>query len=193
MKGFTVHTVDSAPQASKPTLEQVKQGWGFVPKLQGTLAESPIALEAHEALFALAHRTSFSPTEQQAGLLAISVRHECEYCAMGHTFLGRKAGLDEASLTALRERQPLESPRLQALRTFIEAVIDQRGFVDDARVSAFLEAGFTRAQVLEVLVLVALKTVSNYADHLTDLPKEPFMSDPALRWVAPRHRAGKVA
>jgi AhpD family alkylhydroperoxidase len=193
MKGFTVHTVDSAPQASKATLEQVKKGWGFVPTLQGTLAESPVTLEAHEALFALAHRTSFSPPEQQAALLAISVRHECEYCAMGHTFLGRKAGLDEASLEALRERRPLPGPRLEALRAFVEAVIDERGFVDDVRVSAFLAAGFTRAQVLEVLVLVSLKTISNYADHLTDLPKEPFMSDPALMWVAPRRRAGKVA
>lgn len=193
MKGFPIHTQSTVSTAARTLLEEVQRGWGFVPKLQGTLAESAVALEAHERLFALAHQTSFTAQEQQVALLTISAQHSCEYCVMGHTFLGRKAGVPEDVLQAVREGHPIGDSRLEALRRFVEAVVERRGFVDDVGVERFLSAGFTRAQVLEVLVFVALKTISNYADHLTDLPKEGFMSDPALAWVSPRNRSTKAA
>lgn len=184
MDTFTVHTLATAPTGSQPVLEATKKAWGFVPHLQGTLAESPVALEAHETLFALAGKTSLSPIEQQVALLAVSVFHGCEYCTMGHTYLVRSVKTPEAVVQALRTRTPIEDARLQALRSFTEAVVRERGHAGDAAVETFLRAGFTRAQVLEVLVIVALKTISNYANHLTHTPKEGFMSGPELAWTA---------
>jgi alkylhydroperoxidase family enzyme len=85
----------------------------------------------------------------------------------------------------LRQRRAIvDSPRHQALRSFCEAVVRERGHVGDAAVDTFIAAGFTRRNVLEVVTLVATKTISNYTNHLTHTPKEPFMSDPAFRWVA---------
>ncbi len=179
---FDIHTLATAPEASRTTLAAVKKSWGFVPNLQATLAESPLALEVHEYLFAAAGRTSFSPAEAQLALLAVSVFHRCTYCAAGHTFLARKAGADERAIQAVRDERPVDDARIEALRRFVIAVLEARGFAGDAAVEAFLAAGFSRAQVFEVLVVIALKTLSNYTDHLAHVPEESFMSDPALRW-----------
>lgn len=190
---FDLHTAQTAPEASKPLLAQVKSAWGFVPTLHATLAESPVALEAYDTLFGLVGRSSFTPAEQQVAYQAINVFHGCEYCTAGHTFLSRKAGVPEDAIQALRNEQPIADARLQALRVFAEAVVRERGMVGDAAVAAFLAAGFTRAQVLEVVTIVATKTISNYTNHLTHTPKEVFMADPALAWTAPANRPRAAA
>lgn len=189
MTHFIVYGLDDAPDASRPLLEGVKAAWGFVPHLQGVLAESPLALGAYDGLFTkVAKETTFTPSELQVVYLAINVFHECEYCTMGHTWLARNAKLDEAAIQALRNETPIPDDRLQALRVFADSVVRTRGFAGDAAVDAFIAAGFTRAQVLEVVTIVAVKTISNYTNHLTHTPKESFMSDPALAWTAPRNR-----
>jgi AhpD family alkylhydroperoxidase len=189
MTKFTVHTEATAPEAAKPRLAEVKKAWGFIPTLHGTLAESPIALDAYDTLFGLVAKSSFTPAEQQGAYLAINVLHECEYCTAGHTYLARAAKLDEAAIQALRNSQPIADARLEALRGFTESVVRERGFVGDAAVDAFLAAGFTRENVLEVVTIVATKTISNYVNHITHTPKEGFMADPSLAWTAPRNRA----
>lgn len=193
MTKFTVHSIETAPAASKPLLEGVKQAWGFIPQLQGTMAESPVTLEAYDTLFGLVAKSSFTPAEQQVVYLAINVFHGCEYCTSGHTWLARNAKLDEAAIQALRNETPIPDARLQALRAFAEAVVRERGFAGDAAVDAFIAAGFTRAQVLEVVMIIATKTISNYTNHLTHTPKEGFMSDPSLAWTSARNKQHAVA
>jgi AhpD family alkylhydroperoxidase len=188
MTTFTVHSIETAPEGSKATLANVAKAWGFVPTLHGMLAESPVAVEAYDTLFGLVGKSTFSPAEQQAIFLAVSVFHECEYCVAGHTYLARASKLDEAAIQSLRNGTPIAEARLQALRKFTEAVVRERGFAGDAAVDAFINAGFTRAQVMEIIVVIATKTISNYANHIAHTPKETFMSDPALGWIAPRNR-----
>mgnify|MGYP006358951785 CR=1 FL=1 len=188
MTTFTSYTLDTAPEASKAKLAEVAKAWGFVPKLHGNLAESPVALEAYDTLFGLVAKSTLSPIEQQVAYQAINVFHECEYCAAGHTYLSRMVKMDEAAIQALRNGKPIADARLQALRSFTEAVVRERGFVGDAAVDAFLAAGFSKANVLEVVTIAATKTISNYTNHITKTEKEAFMADPALGWVSPRNR-----
>lgn len=189
MASFPSHTLDTAPEGSKATLAAVTKAWGFLPKLHGKLAESPLALEAYDALFGLvARKATLSPVETQVAYQAINVFHGCEYCTAGHTWLSRQAGMDEAAIAALRGETPILDARLQALRLFAEAVVRERGFVGAEAVDAFLAAGFTRAQVLEVVAIAATKTISNYANHITGTETEGFMADPALGWTSPRNR-----
>jgi uncharacterized peroxidase-related enzyme len=189
MTKFSVHTLDDAPEGSRATLAATAKAWGFVPNLQAILAESPASLKAYEALFAIAGETGFSPAEQQVVFLTTSVFHGCEYCTMGHTYLGGKAGVPAADIAALRAAEPPQDPRLRALAGFVRQVLETRGDVGDAAVDEFIAAGFTRANVLDVLVIVATKTISNYANHMAHTPKEGFMSDPALAWTAPARAA----
>jgi uncharacterized peroxidase-related enzyme len=188
---FTVHTLDSAPAASQPLLANSKKSWGFIPTLHGTLAEAPVALNAYTAMYNdIAAHSTLTPIEQQVAYQAVNVLHGCEYCTAGHTYLSRAAKMPEDVIAALRDSLPIASDaRLQALRIFTETVVQERGFAGDAAVDAFMAAGFTRANVLEVVTIIATKTISNYTNHLTHTPLESFMADPALNWVAPARRA----
>lgn len=185
---FTVHTLESAPEESRHQLAVVVETWGFMPNLHGILAESPQTLEACETLMDLVSRSSFTPAEQQAAYLAVNVLHGCEYCTAGHTYLARQAQLDEGAVQSLRKGETISDRRLEALRHFVETVVRARGAVGDDAVEAFLAAGFTQRHVLEVVLIVATKTISNYVNHIVQTPRESFMADPNLGWVAPRNR-----
>lgn len=193
MATFASYTPDNAPEGSKARLAEVQKAWGFVPQLHGNLAESPVALEAYDTLFGLVAKSTLSPVEQQVAYQAINVVHQCEYCVAGHTYLSRLVKMDEQAIAALRHGAPIADARLQALRLFAEAVVRERGFVGDAAVDAFLAAGFTKANVLEVVTIAATKTISNYTNHITHTAKEAFMADPALGWTAPRNRGSAAA
>lgn len=185
MTPFVVHSLETAPEDLRPALEAALKTWGFIPKLQGTLAESPVALEAYETLFALVAKSGLSAAERQIAFLAVSVENACEYCTMGHTYLARAAKAPEQAIQATRNGEPIEDAKLEALRHFAQAMVRERGFVGDGALAAFFAAGYTRANALEVVTIIATKTISNYVNHITHTPKEPFMSDPALAWRAP--------
>jgi AhpD family alkylhydroperoxidase len=190
MATFTTHTLDTAPEGAVARLTDVQNAWGFLPKLHSKLAESPLALEAYDTLFGMvASRSSLSAIEQQVAYQTVNVFHECEYCAAGHTYLSRMAKMDEGVIHSLREGKPIDNARLEALRSFVLAVVEKRGQVEPSITDEFLAQGYTKAQVLEVLVIIATKTISNYANRITETEQEAFMADPSLRWVAPRHRA----
>jgi AhpD family alkylhydroperoxidase len=188
MTGFDLHTIDTAPEGSKTRLTAVTKAWGFTPKLHAILAESPAALIGYDTLFGLVAESTLTPVEQQVTYQAINVFHGCEYCTMGHTYLSRAAGMSEADVQALGADMAPGDARLAALWHFARAVVESRGHAGDAAVDAFLAAGFTRANVLDVVTVIAAKTISNYTNHLTHTPREAFMTDPALAWTAPVSR-----
>jgi uncharacterized peroxidase-related enzyme len=191
MVAFTLHTPETAPAPAGEALAGIRKGWGFVPNLHATLAEAPTVLQGYDTIFGLAGKGTLSPAEQQIVFLAASRENGCEYCVSGHSVLAAKAGLKPADVEALREGGALADARAEALHRFASAVVAERGHVGDAAVETFLAAGFTRAQVLEVVLIVAAKTISNYVDHLTHTPLDPFMA--ATKWVAPRNRAAAAA
>jgi alkylhydroperoxidase family enzyme len=193
MTQFEIYTPDNAPSGSKEILGATKTAWGFVPTLHGTLAQSPVALAAYDSLFGLVAKSTLNAIEQQVVFQTINVFHECEYCTAGHTYLSRSVGMPESVIEALRNNTTIPDTRLQALSTFTKLVVVQRGLVGDAAVDAFIAAGFTRENVLEVVTVIATKTISNYTNHLTHTPKEAFMADPSLGWVAPRNRLKAAA
>lgn len=186
MNSFTVHTTDTAPMASRAVMTATREQYGFLPNLHAVLAESPTALQALDSLFRLIGEGTLTPQEQQLVMLTVSALNRCAYCVAGHTYVARSVGLPEAALQAVRRGDPIGGDaRLHALRRFAEAVIGERGFAGQAPLSAFLEAGFSRAAALEVLVIVAAKTMSNFTNNLAGTPAESFMADPALNWTAP--------
>lgn len=186
MNGFAIHTPETAPAASRPVLEGIRKAWGFIPNLHAGLAEAPTALTAYNQLFDLVGQGTLTSGEQQVVFMTANVLHECEYCASGHSMLAAKAGLDAATVDALREGRTLADPRLQMLREFTATLVLARGRVQPGQLAEFLAAGFTRAQVLEILVALAAKTISNYANHILGTPLDAFMAPTA--WVAPSRR-----
>jgi len=174
MSNFTFHTIESAPEASKPWLEKAKQGMGFLPNLYTALAESPIALEAYLTLSDLMTKTSFTPQEQQIIMLAASVENECDYCVAAHSSGARMFKVDKDVVEAIRNDEPFADAKLQALRAFVQATVRDRGRVDK-ELQDFFDAGYNKQQALEVVFGVAMKTLSNYANHLVDTPVDSVM------------------
>lgn len=191
MTTFLVHSIETAPEASRGLLENSLKVWGFIPTLHATLAESPVALAAYTSMYnSLTGQGSLTAQEQQVAFQTVNVLHGCEYCTAGHTYLSRMAQVPEDVIEAQRAgKEIVGHDRYEALRRFTAAVVSERGMVGDAALEAFLAAGFTKQHVLEVVTIVACKTISNYTNHLTHTPFESFMADPALKWVAPANRA----
>ncbi|MBP2307028.1 carboxymuconolactone decarboxylase family protein [Azospirillum melinis] len=175
MTQFTSHTLDTAPDAAKPIFEGVKAAFGFVPNLQSYMAESPELLAGYTALWDLFSKTTLTTHEQQVVYLTANFENECHYCMAGHTTLARMQKMGEDVIAALRAGSELPDARLEALHRFATLVVRNRGWVADADVDAFLAAGFTRRNVLEVVLGVATKVMSNYTNHITHTPLDAFM------------------
>ena len=181
---FPLHTRDSAPEASKPLLAQVESTFGFVPNLTATLAESPAALAGYlQFSSTIQEHSALSPQEQQIVMLAVSEANGCDYCMAAHSLIAGMAQVPEETVATLRECRELTDPKEAALATFARGVIEHRGWVPESDQEAFLAAGFTQRQLLDVVAIVALKTLSNYANHLAHTPLDPAFE--VQRWTKP--------
>lgn len=177
MAEFTIHTLDSAPAAAKPTLQAAARKFGFLPNLLGELAAAPAAVEAYVTLGRLLEQTSFGPLEQQLLLTTVSVANGCQYCVAAHSAGLRMSGMEQDQIDAVRHGRTLADSRLEGLRSFATAVVEGRGRVSDDDLQAFFDAGYRPEQVLEVLVAVAMKTLSNYANHIAETPLDDQFKD----------------
>ena len=182
MVDFTLHDVESAPEGARERLEAARGKMGFVPNLFAKMAEAPASLEAYQTLDGIFGNTSLSPVEREVVLLATSVYNRCHFCVAAHSGRAQKAGMDQGDLDALRRGEQLPTPRLDALARFTRAVVHERGWVGDAEVQRFLDAGFDRQQVLEVIVGVTIKTLSNYTNHVAGTPLNEQLQP--LAWEA---------
>lgn len=173
MSLFTKHTETTAPQGAAEVLARVKDRYGFIPNLAAMVAESPLTLDAVLNLSGAFDKTSFTDVERQVILITISVVNGCDYCKTVHTALGRKAGLDDLTVRSLLALAPLPDAKLNALRDFTRALVEERGRLQEEQVCGFLNAGYTNSQVFEVIMGVALKTLTNYSNHLTGARPNP--------------------
>jgi uncharacterized peroxidase-related enzyme len=184
MTQFTLFDESSAPAASKPQLKSAKSKYGFIPNLMGELAASPTALEAYSSLSSLYGKSGLTAAEQQVVLLTTSFENNCEYCVAAHSTVSLNVGLDREDLIAIREGRAIASdPRLEALRQFTQTVVRERGLVEHSDVDAFLKAGFTKANVLDVITGVTMKTMSNYTNHIAETPVDEAFQ--AMSWSKP--------
>ena len=169
--GYQIHTDQTAPAESRAFLGQAMSHYGFIPNAIGAMAESPAVLGAYLGLDGLLGKTAFSDAERHVLLLAITREYECSYCVAAHSAFAKMAGLSQKEVEHLRRDQPLDDPRLEKLHRFAAKAVASHGEVGDADVQELLAAGFSRRQVLEVLLLIANKLIAVYANRImgTDL------------------------
>ncbi|MEM7501470.1 MAG: carboxymuconolactone decarboxylase family protein [Pseudomonadota bacterium] len=184
---FSVHNRQTAPAAAESTLAGAESAFGFLPNLLGVFAESPAVLKAYLTLGELFGSTSFSDTERQTVLLTISRYNDCRYCVAAHSTIADMQKVPAEIADAVRTDTPITDPRLEALRAFTIAMIDKRGWVSDADTAEFLAAGFSKANVLDVVLAVSFKTLSNYTNHIADTPLDAAFA--AKQWTPPLQNA----
>lgn len=169
MTEFPLHTLSTAPAPSQAILAQIGTAKAEPPNLVRALAEAPAALTGFQQLRAAFASSSLSPLEQEVVYLSVAKANQCHYCtAQTGAFDSSPEALTAAE--AIRGERPIRDPRLQALRRFATEMTSQRGWVSDTHIDDFLAAGYSRAQVLEVISGVALATLSSYVNHVAATP-----------------------
>ncbi len=189
MVDFPIHDESSVPAEAKELYDNTKARFGgFIPNVMSVMAESPAVMEAYMILRKILDaKTAFSPEEIQVLALIISAENGCEYCVAAHSFRANETGMSADVLDAIRDGRPIPDPRLAALSAFARAVVRKQGWVEEDDMQAFLAAGYDRRQILDVVLAVSWKTLSNYVNHVADTPLDSQFE--SMRW----EKAAKVA
>lgn len=170
---FTVHTADTAPAAARPTIEGVRRKLGHLPAAVGLMAESPELLKGFLTVNGIFEGCALDPVEREVVVLTVATRNECHLCVAMHTATLTRHGAAPELIEALRAGTPLPDDRLEALRCFTLAVLDNRGAVPEAGTRAFLAAGYQPRHALDVVLGVGTYTISTFANRLTGAPLDP--------------------
>ena len=170
MTTLKIHNIETAPEGSKAFLENSQKAYGMIPGLHGVLASSPKILEAYQTLHQLFVDSSFNEEELTVVWQTINVEHACHYCVPAHTGIAKMMKVDDAITEALRNETPLENAKLEALRTMTLTIVRNRGHVTQEDLNAFYAAGFGEAQVLEIILGLSQKVISNYTNHIANTP-----------------------
>ncbi|MGF6413658.1 carboxymuconolactone decarboxylase family protein [Paraburkholderia sp. MM5482-R1] len=157
-------TIADAPAASQPFLEAVNKKLGVVPNLFRLIANSPAALEGYLGLAGALAKGALPAQTGERIALAVAEINGCDYCMSAHSYLGKNvAKLDDAEMSANRNggsNEPKAAPAVQ----FAAKVAHERGRVSDEDLRVLKEAGYTDAQIVEIVVHIALSVLTNYAN-----------------------------
>lgn len=170
MTTLKIHSIESAPEASKPFLENSQKAYGMIPGLHGVLAGSPGLLNAYQTLHELFVASSFNENELTVVWQTINVEHACHYCVPAHTGIAHMMKVDNDIIESLRNETPLADGKLEALRTFTLSMVRNRGNVSEEELNAFYAAGYGEQQVLDIILGLSQKVISNYTNHIANTP-----------------------
>lgn len=162
----TPATIDAAPAASQPLLEAVKKQLGVVPNLFRLVSTSPTALEGYLGLSGALAKGALPAQTRERIALAVAEINGCDYCLSAHSYLGKNlARLDDAEIAANRAGAS-NDPKADAAVRFAAKVARERGHVGEDDLRAVKLAGYSDAQVIEMVLHVALNTWTNYINEV---------------------------
>jgi uncharacterized peroxidase-related enzyme len=160
---------DNAPDGSREILQASIAQSGRIPNMYALMANSAGLMQTYRLGYeAFRADSGFNKTEQEVVFLTISRFHECKYCVSVHSAIADRNRVESAVTDAIRDGLPISESKLEALRSFTESMLATRGRPSSEDLSKFLSEGFTELQVLEIILAIAVKTISNYSNHLFD-------------------------
>ncbi len=176
--------ISEAPEDSRALLEIAKTQMGRVPNMYAEMANSPGLLGTYRFGYDEFRRHSgFNPAEQEVVFLAISRFNGCTYCVGVHSVIADRNKVPTEITDAIRAGEPIGDAKLQALNQFTNRMVATRGRPSDEELAQFLAAGYTERQALEIILAIAVKTLSNYSNHLFDTPLDEAFAHRA--WTEP--------
>ena len=170
MGPFKVHTIESAPEASKPLLAKLQSEAGFIPNLAATMAESPALLDAFTALRSINGRTSsLTPMERELVSIAVAREYDCSYCVAAHSTFAIKAGAAETVVAEVRQGRPTGDKRIAVLTKFARGLV-QNAHPSQEDVRDLLAAGIDRRQIFDVVTTTAQVALASQTFLLAGAP-----------------------
>jgi alkylhydroperoxidase family enzyme len=184
MDNFHIHTIETAPEQSKPALQALQDALGMIPNAAATMAGSPVLINAFVASFGNLHGSSFDEKQKQVLLLTNAVTLACEWTVAFHSTIALKVGVAESDVIAIRGGELPADPKLSALSALTRSLVASHGRASAVEVGRFLSAGYTRSQVLEVIAGIAISTMAGITGSVARTPVEdPFKAqawEPAM-------------
>jgi uncharacterized peroxidase-related enzyme len=165
MSRIPVPALDAAPEGSKATLDAIHKQLGVVPNLFRLLGNSPVALTAYTGLQGTLSKTLDVKTRERIAL-AVAQVNGCDYCLSAHTYLGINLAKISPEEIALNRKGASGDPKANAAVQFATKVAQERGHVSDADIKAVRDAGYTDAQLVEIVALVAENSFTNYLNEV---------------------------
>ncbi|MCI0604547.1 carboxymuconolactone decarboxylase family protein [bacterium] len=171
-------TIHNAEPRAKALLEKVKAQLGFIPNMYSGMVNSPGLLETYmDGYDRFRKGSDLTPAEQEVVLLTISARNGCDYCVAAHSMIADRMSKVPPQVTeAIRKGQKIPDLKLGALSTFTETIVAKRGLPSKSDVAAFLGAGYEERHMLEIILAIAVKTISNYSNHLFHTPLDEMFA-----------------
>lgn len=177
MTTINVPTRDEVSPANQALFDTLKKGLGTVPNLYATLAHSEHALGSY--LTFQNARSSVTGKAREVVNLVVSQVNNCEYCLAAHTVIGKMHSFTDEQVLEIRGGKARFDGKLDALARLVKSIVEERGHADDALVDAFLAAGWTKENLVDVIVIIGDKTVTNYLHGVTGVPID-FPAAPKL-------------
>jgi len=137
------------------------------------MAESPALIEGFTRVRTILGQSAFTPIERETISLAVSVGNSCSYCIAAHSTFARMAGAPDTDIASQRDGGDPANPRLAALSVYTRHLMANRGHASEEAKRALVDAGFTRAQLLEAIAVVAFTTIANYAYNVSQCAIDP--------------------
>ncbi len=172
---FQLHNRETAPRDSQALLDSSQKNFGMIPNLHAVMAEAPALLEAYQVAHEIFQKSSFDAEELTVVWQTVNVEHECHYCVPAHTGIAHSMKVDSAITEALRNKTELPTDKLQALHLTTLALVRNRGKLSENEIAEFFAVGYGRQQLLEIVMGISQKVMSNYVNQLADTPVDvPF-------------------
>jgi uncharacterized peroxidase-related enzyme len=168
MNVFKVPTRDEVSPENQTIFDNLKKMLTFVPNLYATFAHSATALGTYLALQNA--KSSLNAKQREVINLVVSQVNGCEYCLAAHTAVGKMAGFTEAQIVEIRGGRATFDPKLDALARFVREVTLTRGHAAPGVTEAFLEGGWTQGNLVDVIMAIGDKIISNYLHGVTGVP-----------------------
>ena len=183
MVTFTVPTRDQVSAQNQAIFDNLQKGLGFVPNLYATFGLSDNGLGAYMAFQQSQAKGVFKAKEREAINLVVSQVNNCVYCLAAHTALGKMNGFTDDQILQLRNGHADFDPKLDALVKLARAITETKGHPGSGLVDTFLAAGYAQKDIVDLLLLVGDKIISNYLHAITQIPVD-FPAATVLEEVA---------
>jgi uncharacterized peroxidase-related enzyme len=177
MRPFNVPTRDNVNEQNKQIFDDLESKLGFVPNIYATYAYSDHA-PARYLTFSNG-KTSLNNREKEAINLAVSQINGCVYCQAAHTQLGKMNGFSEEETIELRQGRASFDPKLDALAKLVKSIAENRGNITDEELERFFNAGYTKENLVDVIVNIGEKATTNFLHNVTKIPVD-FPAAPEL-------------
>ncbi len=181
MKSFAVPTRDQVSENNQAIFDNLQNSLGFVPNLYATFAYSDTALGDY--LNFQNRKSTLRAKEREVINLVVSQVNDCSYCLAAHTALGKMNGFTDEQILEIRSGSASFDAKIDALSKFTQDTTINRGKPNASSVEALFAAGYTEANLVDILIVIGDKIVSNFLHGITQIPVD-FPAAPQLETVA---------